>query len=160
MGCLAVTQQNIPLVHIEGCMRAYDWRMPEEKCRTTIDHLSDVIYTYFDEYKAQGVAEGLNPASIVVVQNLIVDVLDHYYFQRKDHYDEMATRVLLQRPRHRARRVLPGDVSPSGERREPVQPGERAELCSAPPIARSTSRPATGRSASCKDFELGRAVAT
>ena len=50
-----------------------------------------LIYTYFDEYKEQGVAEGLNPASIVVVQNLIVDVLDHYYFQRKSHYDEMAT---------------------------------------------------------------------
>jgi UDP-N-acetylglucosamine 2-epimerase len=91
MGCIAVVQHNIPLVHIEGCMRAYDWRMPEEKCRTTIDHLSDVIYTYFDEYKAQGVAEGLNPASIVVVQNLIVDVLDRYYFARKAHYDDIAT---------------------------------------------------------------------
>src|SRR3954449_6352270 len=59
MGSLAAAQLNIPVVHIEGCMRAYDWRMPEEKYRTTIDHLSDVIYTYFDEYKAQGVAEGL-----------------------------------------------------------------------------------------------------
>lgn len=91
MGCLAVTQLNIPLVHIEGCMRAYDWRMPEEKCRTTIDHLSDVIYTYFDEYKRQGIAEGLNPANIVVVQNLIVDVLNTYYFDRKSFYDEMAS---------------------------------------------------------------------
>jgi UDP-N-acetylglucosamine 2-epimerase len=91
MGCLAAAQLNIPIVHIEGCMRAYDWRMPEEKYRTTIDHLSDVIYTYFDEYKAQGVAEGLNPGSIVVVQNLIVDVLDRYYFQRKKRFDEMAT---------------------------------------------------------------------
>jgi len=91
MGCLAVTQLNIPLVHIEGCMRAYDWRMPEEKCRTTIDHLSDVIYTYFPEYKTQGVREGLNPAGIVVVQNLIVDVLNEYYFKRKKNYDDMAT---------------------------------------------------------------------
>lgn len=91
MGCLAAAQLNIPLVHIEGCMRAYDWRMPEEKCRTVIDHLSDVIYTYFDEYKAQGVAEGLNPDGIVVVQNLIVDVLDHFYFGRKAHYDAIAT---------------------------------------------------------------------
>jgi UDP-N-acetylglucosamine 2-epimerase (non-hydrolysing) len=91
MGCLAVVQHNIPLVHIEGCMRSYDWRMPEEKYRTTIDHLSDVIYAYFDEYKAQGVAEGLNPASIVVVQNLIVDVLDRYYYARKAHYDEIAS---------------------------------------------------------------------
>jgi UDP-N-acetyl-L-fucosamine synthase len=91
MGCLAVVQNNIPVVHIEGCMRAYDWRMPEEKYRTTIDHLSDVIYTYFDEYKAQGVAEGLNPRSIVVVQNLIVDVLNEYYFKRKARYDAMAS---------------------------------------------------------------------
>ena len=61
-GALAAAQLNIPIVHIEGCMRSYDWRMPEEKYRTTIDHLADVIYTYFDEYKEQGVREGLNPA--------------------------------------------------------------------------------------------------
>ena len=91
MGCLAVTQLNIPLVHIEGCMRSYDWRMPEEKCRTIIDHLSDVIYTYFPEYKEQGIREGLNPDSIVLVQNLIVDVLNKYYFDRKNKYDDMAT---------------------------------------------------------------------
>lgn len=91
MGCLAAAQLNIPIVHIEGCMRAYDWRMPEEKYRGTIDHLSDVIYTYFDEYKQQGIAEGLNPDSIVVVQNLIVDVLNTYYFSRKDLYDRLAT---------------------------------------------------------------------
>ena len=76
MGCLAAAQLNIPIVHIEGCMRSYDWRMPEEKCRTVIDHLSDVIYTYFPEFKEQGIREGLNPNSIVVVENLIVDVLN------------------------------------------------------------------------------------
>lgn len=97
MGCLAVTQLNIPLVHIEGCMRAYDWRMPEEKCRTTIDHLSDVIYTYFPEYKQQGIAEGLNPDGIVIVQNLIVDVLNEYYFKKKADYDEMADASFFSR---------------------------------------------------------------
>ena len=91
MGCLAAAQLNIPIVHIEGCMRAYDWRMPEEKYRTTIDHLSDVIYTYFEEYKAQGVAEGLNPGNIVIVQNLIVDVLDAYYFRKQEFYDQLAS---------------------------------------------------------------------
>jgi UDP-N-acetylglucosamine 2-epimerase (non-hydrolysing) len=91
MGCLAAGQLNIPIVHIEGCMRSYDWRMPEEKYRGTIDHLADVIYTYFDEYKDQGVAEGLNPKSIVVVQNLIVDVLNKYYYDRKKDYDALAS---------------------------------------------------------------------
>lgn len=91
MGCLAAAQLNIPIVHIEGCMRSYDWRMPEEKYRTTVDHLADVIYTYFDEYKQQGVAEGLNPRNIVVVQNLIVDVLNAYYFDRRDYFAKLAT---------------------------------------------------------------------
>ncbi len=95
MGCLAAAQCNLPIVHIEGCMRSYDWRMPEEKYRTTIDHLSDVIYAYFPEYKQQGMAEGLNPASIVVVQNLIVDVLQRYFFDRKSRYDAMASKAFF-----------------------------------------------------------------
>lgn len=91
MGSLAAAQLNIPIVHIEGCMRSYDWRMPEEKYRTVIDHLSDVIYTYFPEYKKQGIAEGLNPESIVLTTNLIVDVLNAYYFKVKDRFDKLAT---------------------------------------------------------------------
>src|SRR4029079_10485289 len=83
------------MCHIERCMRSYDWRMPEEKYRSTIDHLSDVIYTYFDEYKQQGVAEGLNPRSIVVIQNLIVDVLNAYYYDKKAQYDALATNTFF-----------------------------------------------------------------
>lgn len=90
MGCIAAAQFNIPVVHIEGCMRSYDWRMPEEKYRTVTDHLSDVIYAYFEEYRQQGIREGLNPASIIVVGNLIVDVLERYYFARKAYYDSVA----------------------------------------------------------------------
>jgi UDP-N-acetylglucosamine 2-epimerase (non-hydrolysing) len=91
MGCISAAQLNIPVVHIEGCMRSYDWRMPEEKYRTIIDHTADVIYTYFPEYKEQGIREGLNPRNIVVIQNLIVDVLNHYYFERRDEYEAYAS---------------------------------------------------------------------
>lgn len=96
MGCLAAAQLNIPIVHIEGCMRSYDWRMPEEKYRTTIDHLSDVIYAYFDEYRNQGIAEGINPENIIVVQNPIVDVLNEFYYKRKSHYDNLADGTFFQ----------------------------------------------------------------
>jgi len=90
-GAIAAAQLNIPVVHIEGCMRSYDWRMPEEKYRTTIDHMADVVYTYFDEYKEQGVREGMNPGNIVVVTNPIVDILERYYFSQKEKYQAMAT---------------------------------------------------------------------
>jgi UDP-N-acetylglucosamine 2-epimerase (non-hydrolysing) len=90
-GALAAAQLNIPIVHIEGCMRSYDWRMPEEKYRTIIDHLADVIYAYVDEYKDQGIREGLNPQNIVVVGNPIVDILNYYYFSQRDKYAALAT---------------------------------------------------------------------
>jgi UDP-N-acetylglucosamine 2-epimerase (non-hydrolysing) len=90
MSCIAAAQLNIPIVHIEGCMRSYDWRMPEEKYRLAADHLSDIIYAYLDEYKKQGVAEGLNPNSIVVTGNPIVDVLTRFYFAKREHYEKIA----------------------------------------------------------------------
>jgi UDP-N-acetylglucosamine 2-epimerase (non-hydrolysing) len=91
MGAVAAAQLNIPIVHVEGGMRSYDWRMPEEKYRTIVDHLSDVIYAYCDEYKAQAVREGLPPDRILVVGNPIVDVLDRHYFGRTSAFEAMAT---------------------------------------------------------------------
>jgi len=90
-GAIAAALLNIPIVHIEGCMRSYDWRMPEEKYRTAIDHLADVIYAYCDEYKIQGIQEGLNPNNIVVVGNPIVDILNHYYYSQVEKYEAMAS---------------------------------------------------------------------
>jgi UDP-N-acetylglucosamine 2-epimerase (non-hydrolysing) len=89
-GCVAAAQLNIPIVHVEGCWHSYDWRMPEEKFRTMIDHLSDVIYTYEEEYKLRGVAEGLNPRNIVVVRNPIVDILNEFYFAKKNQLEKRA----------------------------------------------------------------------
>lgn len=92
VGCVAACQLNIPVVHFEGCWHSYDWRMPEDKYRRLIDQMSDVIYTYFPEYKLQGMVGGLNPKSIVVTYgNPIVEILDTYYFQRKAQFDAMAT---------------------------------------------------------------------
>jgi UDP-N-acetylglucosamine 2-epimerase (non-hydrolysing) len=90
-GCIAAAQLNIPIIHIEGCWHSYDWRMPEEKYRTLIDHLSDVIYTYEEEYRERGIAEGLNPKNIVVVKNPIVDILNEFYFKQKKQLEKLAT---------------------------------------------------------------------
>lgn len=89
--CIAPALLNIPIVHIEGGMRSYDWRMPEEKYRTISDHLADHIYVYFEEYKQQLIREGKNPKAISVVGNPIVDVLGKYYFQHKKEFDKLAT---------------------------------------------------------------------
>ena len=96
IGCIAAAQLNIPIIHVEGCWHSYDWRMPEEKFRTMIDHLSDVIYTYEEEYKERGVAEGLNPRNIVVVRNPIVDILNEFYYSQQERLNSIATPEFFQ----------------------------------------------------------------
>lgn len=90
-GALVAMLLNIPIIHIEGCWHSYDWRMPEEKYRTIGDHIADVIYTYEEEYKIRGIAEGLNPKNIIVVRNPIVDILNEFYFKQKKRLDAEAT---------------------------------------------------------------------
>ena len=96
MGAISAAQHQIPIFHIEGCMRSYDWTMPEEKYRTIVDHLSDRIYAYFDEYKIQGIAEGLNPNSIEVTGNIIVDILNKNYFDKIEQYDYESNKALFK----------------------------------------------------------------
>lgn len=91
LSCVAPLQLNIPIAHIEACMRCYDWRMPEERNRTMVDHASDILYAYLPEYKEAGVREGLNPKNIIVVGNPIVDILNKYYFDKKEKFDKKAT---------------------------------------------------------------------
>lgn len=91
-GAIAAALLNIPIIHVEGCWHSYDWRMPEEKYRTLADHLADVVYTYEEEYKLRGIAEGLNPRNIVVVRNPIVDILNEFYFKQKKKLDAQATK--------------------------------------------------------------------
>ena len=91
ISCIAAAQLNIPIIHFEGLMRSYDWRMPEEKYRGIIDHLSDIIYSYYPEYEKQGIAEGINPKGIVIVTNPIVDILNKYYYDKKDFFEKLAS---------------------------------------------------------------------
>lgn len=97
VGCIAAAQLNIPIIHIEGCWHSYDWRMPEEKYRTIIDHISDVIYTYEEEYKQRGIKEGLNPKNIVVTKNPTVDILERFYFSQKERLEKKATKQFFQK---------------------------------------------------------------
>jgi UDP-N-acetylglucosamine 2-epimerase (non-hydrolysing) len=96
LGSIACASFNVPIIHIEGCMRSYDWRMPEEKFRTVIDHLSDVIYAYLPTYRDQGLAEGLDARQIVVTGNPIVDVLEYYFLSGKLRLSADMQRSLLQ----------------------------------------------------------------
>lgn len=85
---LAPSILNIPVVHIEGCMRSFDINMPEERNRRMIDKISSRIYAYLPRYKAIGVIEGIPEESIVVTGNLAVDAVN--YFMNLSSWHEFA----------------------------------------------------------------------
>ncbi|MFM8857499.1 MAG: non-hydrolyzing UDP-N-acetylglucosamine 2-epimerase [Actinomycetota bacterium] len=64
--------------HIEGGMRSYDRRMPEEVNRVCCDYVSDLVFVYTDLYRERLIRENKDPDSIFVVGNTIVEVVaDH-----------------------------------------------------------------------------------
>lgn len=64
--------------HIEGGMRSYDRRMPEEVNRVICDYVSDVVFVYTKLYKQRLVREGKHPHRIHVVGNTIVEIVQRH----------------------------------------------------------------------------------
>ena len=64
--------------HIEGGMRSYDRRMPEEVNRVICDYVSDTVFVYTPIYKERLIAENKNPNQIFIVGNTIVEVAKEY----------------------------------------------------------------------------------
>lgn len=75
VSAISAAKCNVKVARIEGGMRSYDWRMPEEKNRVIVDHISDYIYVYTQRYKENILLEGIPSHKIFVVGNPIVDIV-------------------------------------------------------------------------------------
>ncbi len=69
---------QVPVIHIEGGGRSFDWRMPEEKARIVIDHMSDLIYCYLPRYKNILLSEGIADFRVKVIGNIIHDAIESF----------------------------------------------------------------------------------
>jgi UDP-N-acetylglucosamine 2-epimerase (non-hydrolysing) len=78
LSAIIVAKRSIPVIHVEGGGRSFDWRMPEEKNRIIVDHTSDLIYCYLDRYKRLLLSEGIPEFRVVTVGNIIVDALGSF----------------------------------------------------------------------------------
>ncbi len=80
IACALVTAKLRPqigsrLAHVEAGLRSNDWRMPEEVNRVLTDRLSDLLLTPSRDATPNILAEGLDPARIVFVGNVMIDTL-------------------------------------------------------------------------------------
>jgi len=72
---LAAAKLMIPVAHLEAGLRSFDRGMPEEINRLLTDQLSDLLWTHSPEADANLAREGVDPAKIERVGNIMIDSL-------------------------------------------------------------------------------------
>jgi UDP-N-acetylglucosamine 2-epimerase (non-hydrolysing) len=78
LASIPLFKQGYRIAHIEGGMRSYDRRMPEEVNRVCCDYVSDLVFVYTELYKQRLTQENKSPDGIFVVGNTIVEVVKKY----------------------------------------------------------------------------------
>lgn len=81
LAAMPAAHHGIRIAHLEAGMRSYDFRMPEEKNRIIIDHLSSLLLPYTTYSRENLIRENIHPSKIYVVGNPIIEVIN--YFQTK-----------------------------------------------------------------------------
>jgi len=77
LSAIPAAHHGIDIVHLEAGMRSYDSRMPEEKNRVIIDHLSTVLLPYSNYSRENLIRENIHPSKIYVIGNPIIEVINN-----------------------------------------------------------------------------------
>jgi UDP-N-acetylglucosamine 2-epimerase (non-hydrolysing) len=72
---LVAAKCGVPVAHVEAGLRSFDRRMPEEINRVLTDQIADLLYTTERDALANLVREGIDPARVHFVGNLMIDSL-------------------------------------------------------------------------------------
>ncbi len=72
---LVAAKKGVPLIHVEAGLRSFDRAMPEEVNRVLTDQISDLLFTTEASAQANLEREGIDPARVHFVGNVMIDTL-------------------------------------------------------------------------------------
>ncbi|MGI0016799.1 MAG: UDP-N-acetyl glucosamine 2-epimerase, partial [Nitrososphaera sp.] len=78
LAALAAAKLNLKVAHIESGMRSFDWRMPEEKNKRIVDHISWFLFAYTYYQRENLLLEGINYRKVFVTGNPSADVVARF----------------------------------------------------------------------------------
>ena len=92
MACSIVAKKlNTKVAHVEAGIRSFDLTMPEEINRMVTDSITDYFFTTSEVANANLIAQGINPAAIFFVGNVMIDTLlaNQSRFKKPSFFDEL-----------------------------------------------------------------------
>ena len=78
---LVAAKKNVAIIHVEAGLRSFDRGMPEEINRVLTDQISDLLYTTERAALENLRREGIDPARVHFVGNVMIDTLHHHLKQ-------------------------------------------------------------------------------
>lgn len=75
LSVLPAAHRGIKIFHMEAGLRAWDRRMPEQRNRILIDHISSVLLPYNQYHRENLIREGIHPSKIIVTGNTTFEAM-------------------------------------------------------------------------------------
>jgi UDP-N-acetylglucosamine 2-epimerase (non-hydrolysing) len=75
LAVLPAAHRGIKIFHMEAGLRAWDRRMPEQRNRILIDHISNVLLPYNHYHRENLLREGIHPSKIIVSGNTTFEAM-------------------------------------------------------------------------------------
>ena len=93
LSVMPAANKNIKIFHMEAGLRAFDKRMPEQRNRILIDHMSDILLPFHQHHRENLIREGIHPSKIIISGNPTFEVMD--YFQKEIKNSEILKKLSL-----------------------------------------------------------------
>ena len=84
LSVMPATHRGIKTFHMEAGLRAWDTRMPEQRNRMLIDHMSSVLLPFNQYHRENLIRENIHPSKIFVTGNPTYEVMRHFQPQIDD----------------------------------------------------------------------------
>jgi len=81
LSVMPAAHHGIKIFHMEAGLRAWDKRMPEQRNRRLIDHMSDILLPFHAYHRENLIREDIHPSKIIVTGNPTFEVMDAYQSQ-------------------------------------------------------------------------------
>lgn len=93
LSVIPAAQRGIKIFHMEAGLRAWDRRMPEQRNRMLIDHMSNILLPFNEYHRENLIRENIHPSKIFLTGNPTFEIMRH--FQPKIQQSDILSRLKL-----------------------------------------------------------------